>query len=101
MSDLIKNQTIIPSNEKLFSAPDAWSEDNTQYKLYIWDDADDGHRGMAFAIAKSESDAKQLVTKEYESFHEGLYAVRQNVEDIDWGNVTVLPIQEYGNYRFG
>lgn len=101
MCDSIKNPTIIPSNKKSFFAPDTWDSGDAQYKLYVWKDADDGHRGMAFAVAKSESDAKQLVIKEYERFHGGLYAVRQNAEDIYWGDVTVSPIQEYGNCIFG
>ena len=101
MNNLVKNPNIIPSSEKSDSAPDTWDKDDVPYKLYVWDDADDGHRGLAFAVAKSESDAKQLVIKEYESVHGGLYAVRQNAEDIDWGNVTVSPIKEYGNSIFG
>ena len=101
MCDSIKNPNIIPTSEKLFTAPDAWDKNDVPYKLYVWNDADDGHRGLAFAVAKSESDAKQLVIKEYESVHGGLYTVRQNAEDIDWGNVTVSPIKEYGNSTFG
>lgn len=69
----------------------------TDYKLYVWNEADDGHNGIAFAIAKTEEDAKQLVINKYESFDRAT----QKGEKINWGNVTVLPIQEYGNYCFG
>lgn len=69
----------------------------SEYKLYVWPESDDGHNGIAFAIAKSENDAKRLVIERYESFELEI----QKEEDIYWGPVTILPIEEYGNYCWG
>ena len=69
----------------------------SEYKLYVWPESDDGHRGIAFAIAKTENDAKRIVIEKYESFERAM----QIKEDINWGYVIELPIEEYGNYCWG
>lgn len=91
---IIKNPTHVPFGVLTGDAQDEWTD---EYKLYVWDESDDGHRGIAFAIAKTEEEAKQLVIDKYESFDISI----QSKEDIYWGNVTILPIKEYGNYSWG
>ena len=91
---MIKNDNNTPFNKYIAEAPDEWDQ---EYKLYVWPESDDGHRGIAFAIAKSENDAKNLVIEKYESFERAT----QTKENINWGDVIVLPIKEYGNYCWG
>lgn len=91
---MIKNGNNTPFNACAVDAPDEWK---SEYKLYVWPESDAGHRGIAFAIAKSEDDAKRLVIEKYEAFERTI----QIKEDINWGDVTVLPIEAYGNYCWG
>ena len=91
---MIKNDNNTPFNKCIAEAPDEWE---SEYKLYVWLESDDGHNGIAFAIAKTEDDAKRLVIEKYESFDRAI----QTKENINWGDVTELPIEEYGNYCWG
>ncbi|NOR84762.1 hypothetical protein GQ473_01460 [archaeon] len=91
---MIGNNNCSSFNACVVDPPNEWEQ---EYKLYVWPNSDDGHRGIAFAIAKSEDDAKYLVIKKYEAFEQAI----QVKENINWGDVTVLPIEEYGNYCWG
>ena len=52
-------------------------------KLFVWEDfAPDYIGGLAFAIAKSEADARKLITEDY------------SFEASDWGVLSVCDIKE-------
>jgi len=69
---------------------------NDEYKLYVWKNSEGAHHnGIAFAIAKTEEKAKQLVVAKYISEY------NQKEEEIIWGTVEILPIKEYGDYSWG
>ena len=54
----------------------------TKLKLFIWTGfCPDYSDGLAFAIAKNETDAKKLVEKE-----------RNNLNIYDWGDLEIRPL---------
>lgn len=69
------------------------NRDNPRLKLYIWRDFCKGYTdGLAFAIAETEKEARQLVMDET-----GYNGYRY----ISWGEVEVNPISKCAEYVYG
>ena len=55
---------------------------NTKLRLFVWTDfAPDYTSGLAFAIAKDETDARKLVLKE-----------REMSDPYNWGTLAIYPL---------
>lgn len=65
-------------------------KNDTELKLFVWTDfAPDYTGGLAFAIAKTEEDARKMVIGQY------------GINPSDWGDLHTLPLTRKVSFAVG